>query len=183
MILFILVFLLVDFVCGALLASSKLEACTFTSEKQQADGTSDEQLKCSKKMVVILSLEHGQKDTEKLEVLISDVKDDDKTKSLVKPWSVSVTKSKTIWRYPISYIQDVNNQPYESITIMGLMSCNDNVAGDMKDTLSCGYVEKNGEMVPDSEGFCCACSFGELFTRENDRGGKQCNYSFFCFFQ
>ena len=84
----------------------------------------------------MLSLEHGQKESEKLEVLVSDAQDGDRTRQLLKPWSISVSKSSTIWRYPMSYIQDVNNQPYESITTMGLMSCKDNVAGSHKETLS-----------------------------------------------
>ena len=123
----------------------------------------------------MLTVEHGQSDTGSLEVSISDLEIDRVKKSYAKPLvSISVSKSKTIYRYPVSYVQDVNNQPYELIREMGYASCQANVASDARDRLSCGYVSIGGQMVEGSEGFCCSCAFGDLFVAENDRGGKNC---------
>lgn len=120
-------------------------------------------------------MEHGQVDTESLQVSIRDLEIDDVQKSFAQPLvSISVSKSKTIWRYPVSYVQDVNNQPYELIREMGYGSCQANVASDARDQLSCGYVTIGGQMVEGSEGFCCSCSIGDLLAAENDRGGKNC---------
>eukprot|EP00400_MALV-I_sp_L67-5_P001048 gene1048-1000_t len=160
------------FVAADILSASSLEACL--NRGNNASDVDDQTLTCDQKMVVVLTLEHNQLDTEKLEVEINDVEVDGVKNELESPWEITVTKSKTIWRYPVSYIQHANNQPYELIRQVGLWACQDKVASDMKDQLSCGYVENAGQMVPDSEGFCCSCTFDELFSPENDRGGKDC---------
>jgi len=102
---------------GSVLSSSRLESCT-------NDG---EQLDCELKVVLSVTLEHGQQTTETAEFLIREVKDDeDAARQLKKPWQVSWEKSQAYWRYPLRYVQEVNNKPTEGIKEVAWLSCNDN---------------------------------------------------------
>mmetsp|Transcript_2206 Transcript_2206/g.5616 ORF Transcript_2206/g.5616 Transcript_2206/m.5616 type:complete len:714 (+) Transcript_2206:43-2184(+) len=151
---------------AAVLSSSKLETCL-------NDGS--EELDCDKKVVLTISLEHGSQQTERAEFLIEEVLDDSNVAmQLQKPWRVTWTKTPAFWRYPLAYIQDVNNKPAEQIIQVGWLACEDNpMAADSEQT--CGVATLAGERVIDSEGFCCSCDAGDVISGTPTRANLDCN--------
>eukprot|EP00930_Biecheleria_cincta_P034836 TRINITY_DN2401_c0_g1_i2.p1 TRINITY_DN2401_c0_g1~~TRINITY_DN2401_c0_g1_i2.p1 ORF type:complete len:869 (-),score=148.64 TRINITY_DN2401_c0_g1_i2:137-2686(-) len=152
---------------GSVLSSSKLESCV-------NDGS--EKFACDMKMVLTLTLEHGQLETESAQFMIREVKDDSGgARELKKPWKVSWQKSKAFWRYPLKYVQDVNNKPFEGIVKVGWLTCNDNPKSNVE-SITCGVALLGGNRVPASEGFCCGCSPSDIVTGSPTRSQDlKCN--------
>lgn len=143
---------------AALIASSSLESCV--------DDGSHQPLECEQKMVVALSVENGQDGTEAVHATLRDVIDrtgtlgaDDVPRELEEPMAISLSKSKVVVRYPVTYVQDVNAAPREVVVHHDLNGC---VDGDLAANPSCGWViAADGSQVPHSQGFCCSCSFDQ----------------------
>jgi len=150
----------------AVLSSSKLEACV-------NDGS--EEMDCSMKMVLTVTLEHGQLNTESAQFMVDEVKDDsDNAKKLLKPWRLSWKKTPAYWRYPIRYVQDVNNKPIETVVKTGFLGCSDN-SNTNEEELTCGVAKAGGERILDSEGFCCGCDLNDRFSGLPTRGQLDCS--------
>mmetsp|Transcript_60799 Transcript_60799/g.131912 ORF Transcript_60799/g.131912 Transcript_60799/m.131912 type:complete len:595 (-) Transcript_60799:76-1860(-) len=149
---------------AAVLSSSKLEACL-------NDGS--EELDCEMKMVLLITLEHGQDETESAEFLVRDAQQDETKRQLLKPWQVKWRKSSASWRYPLRYVQDVNNKPTERILTVSSMGCSDNPSSNAED-LTCGVAMKGNQRVPDSEGFCCGCDLNDMTSGGPTRGNLDC---------
>lgn len=153
-------------VTASVLSSSKLEACVNTGEKD---------LDCEMKIVLLASLEHGQDQTETAQFMVRDVTDEaENAKQLLKPWRVGWSKTPAFWRYPVRYVQDVNNKPTELIKTVGWLDCGDNPL-DVDEELTCGVARIGGRRVPDSEGFCCGCDIDDITGGAPTRGNLKCS--------
>lgn len=151
---------------ASVLSSSRLESCA-------NDGS--EQMDCEMKMVLTVTLEHGQQSTESAHFLVQEVTDaDKKVQKLKKPWQVSWEKSQAFWRYPLRYVQDVNNKPKEGIKQVGWLQCNDNPKSTAE-AITCDVAYLGDTRVPDSEGFCCGCDVGKVVNGEASRGTSSCD--------
>jgi len=127
------------------------------------------------KVVLAVTLEVGQDDVESAQFTVSSVTDeDDDDVSLVKPWRVTWTKSATYWRYPISYVQDVNNKPTETIIKTGWLECSASSA-DTAEEVTCGVATVDGKRVKNSEGFCCGCDLEDIKSGAETRGNLKCS--------
>ncbi|CAK0879726.1 unnamed protein product [Prorocentrum cordatum] len=83
------------------------------------------------------------------------------------------TKSPAYWRYPLAYVQEVNNKPTEHVIYTTGLSCRDNPQGPIE-SLTCGVATKGGEAVVDSEGFCCGCDLNNVFAGTPTRSDLDC---------
>eukprot|EP00929_Paragymnodinium_shiwhaense_P071397 TRINITY_DN36301_c0_g1_i1.p1 TRINITY_DN36301_c0_g1~~TRINITY_DN36301_c0_g1_i1.p1 ORF type:complete len:655 (+),score=112.87 TRINITY_DN36301_c0_g1_i1:63-2027(+) len=152
---------------ASLLSSSKVQACL-------NDGS--EAMQCDKKVVLAITLEHGQEETEQAEFMIRDVQDDADAGSKVplqKPWKVSWSKSPAYWRYPLRYRQDVNAKPTELIIQKRWGGCRDNPTRPATE-LTCQVATVQGVRVADSEGFCCGCDIADSLNGLPTRGDISC---------
>eukprot|EP00931_Biecheleriopsis_adriatica_P037639 TRINITY_DN21584_c0_g2_i1.p1 TRINITY_DN21584_c0_g2~~TRINITY_DN21584_c0_g2_i1.p1 ORF type:complete len:840 (-),score=169.54 TRINITY_DN21584_c0_g2_i1:16-2535(-) len=153
-------------VAASVLSSSRLQSCA-------DDGS--EKLACDFKMVVTVTLEHGQKESERAEFLIREVRDsEDKVRTLQKPWQVTWKKSRAFWRYPLRYVQDVNSKPSEGTVKVGWLTCNDNPKS-VAEEITCDVAYIGGDRVPHSEGFCCGCSAENLVSGTPNRASMDCD--------
>ena len=133
---------------AALIASSKLEQCF-------NDGLGP--LDCQQQITVALAIASGQLGTEELHTCMDESNEE---RELEAPIRLSISKSEAIVRYPVTYLQSFNSAPFEVVTHHGLGGCKD---GDQTNAPSCGWVlGTDGARVPDSQGFCCSCSFNQL---------------------
>eukprot|EP00811_Abedinium_folium_P013352 NODE_2240_length_2260_cov_6.913737.p1 GENE.NODE_2240_length_2260_cov_6.913737~~NODE_2240_length_2260_cov_6.913737.p1 ORF type:complete len:716 (+),score=196.30 NODE_2240_length_2260_cov_6.913737:235-2148(+) len=150
---------------AAVLSSSELQTCL-------NDGS--EAMECSNKIVLAVTLEHGQGETESAEFLVREVTADAEAVALKKPWLVSWQKSEAVWRYGLRYVQDVNSKPNEKIIQTGWLQCKDNIL-DNVESLTCGVATSGGEVVEDSQGFCCSCDVDDIFSGTYTRGDLDCS--------
>lgn len=138
---------------GAIISSSELELCT-------NDGS--ETIPCSKKFVVSVSINSDQDNTEYVTFLRSAT--DAATgqrQTLSDPIRIAVKKSSPMIRYPITYVQNFNNKPYELSLTTGALKCK---AAASDDDPTCGRAfDSNGAAIKYSEGYCCDCSICSLF--------------------
>mgnify|MGYP006133543501 CR=1 FL=1 len=152
---------------ASIIASSSLESCV--------DDGSVQPLDCDSRIVVALTVESGQLDTEAVHATIEDVvdrTDGDELRELEQPIAISLRKSDVVVRYPVTYVQDINASPREVIVHHDLNGC---VDGDRSDHPSCGWVVRaDGTRVANSQGFCCACSFDQTLgiSDESTRAGS-----------
>eukprot|EP00928_Gymnodinium_smaydae_P050219 TRINITY_DN33802_c0_g1_i1.p1 TRINITY_DN33802_c0_g1~~TRINITY_DN33802_c0_g1_i1.p1 ORF type:complete len:607 (+),score=136.11 TRINITY_DN33802_c0_g1_i1:129-1949(+) len=133
----------------AVLSSSKVESCV-------NDGSPEND--CELNVILTISLEHGQTNgTESAELTLREAEGaDGEGRVLKKPWRISWSKSRAYWRYPLRYVQDVNNKPIEQVIKTGFLQCDDNPLS-VDESLTCGVAYSGGQRVEASEGFCCGC--------------------------
>jgi hypothetical protein len=83
---------------GALIATSKLEQCL-------NEGT--EQMRCSRKMVVTLTVDTGEEDTESIltELVLDAVDEQGQVQQLEEPFQISLAKYPVRVYYPLFYFQ------------------------------------------------------------------------------
>eukprot|EP01084_Bolivina_argentea_P148193 259133_1 len=96
-------------------------------------------------------------------------------RQLSQPWSIKLSKSDVFIRYPLQYIQTFNAKPTEVVistdsNMFGLSGCED----DPNLNPTCGWArDVSGDIIEDSQGFCCSCS---TFGTDTIRGlGGQCS--------
>ena len=100
-------------------------------------------------------------------------------RELWHPMKISVT-AVLLRTYPVSYVQWVNNLPFEKVvqfqgTFVWAKCRADRRAASSENT--CGFAfDQNGEKIRDSEGFCCDCTVQEFFgtSRPAHRGDIGC---------
>eukprot|EP00826_Nyctotherus_ovalis_P042443 TRINITY_DN4363_c0_g1_i7.p1 TRINITY_DN4363_c0_g1~~TRINITY_DN4363_c0_g1_i7.p1 ORF type:complete len:527 (-),score=100.68 TRINITY_DN4363_c0_g1_i7:674-2083(-) len=82
-------------------------------------------------------------------------------------------KSYVTTRYNVRYVQDFNYAPRELFISSSVVSCEDS---DTDSQPTCGWQhDSGGSRVPSSQGYCCACSFSEIFSFDTVyRRGKYC---------
>ena len=144
---------------AALLASSRLEQC-FNNGVDPLD--------CAHRMVVSLAIASGQRGTEEIQAVVDRSGSSSATsttapeRTLEAPLRISLTKTETIVRYPVTYLQTLNAAPREQIIPnLGLGGCED---GDLASNPTCGWVlsSVDGSRIPNSQGFCCNCGFDQM---------------------
>jgi len=88
--------------------------------------------------------------------------EDEDCRELVDPIHLSLTKSQVVANYELSYTQSFNHKPMEVVMYTGTGGsspiCKD---GANEQHPTCGWYTdvQTGSQVPDSQGFCCPCTF------------------------
>lgn len=105
-------------------------------------------------------------------------------RDLVSPLRVTVTKTPAYATYPLTWVRSFNSKPTEAIIRTGVgwpsLTCADSVTSAAP---TCGWaIDYSGARVPDSQGFCCACSLDGLVggtigggDGTTTRGGLNCD--------
>ena len=141
----------------ALIATGKIEQCI-----NENDNDSIDSLECETKVVITLSLTNNQGQVESLSTTtLTEIEDQNgEIRQLSNPWSIKLSKSDVFIRYPLSYIQTFNAKPTEIVVstdsnMFGLNGCVDDPALNP----TCGWArDVQGNIIEDSQGFCCSCS-------------------------
>lgn len=168
---------------GALISSSSLEECTRTSGQYNATSpVPDVTMACKVKMVVTLAIPSDSGPVEAVQTLPQATGSNGSVYTLQTPMTVQVTKTQAYNVYPIYYVQNANNKPYElSIIVPGVFapfgfpSCDANWDSSSP---TCGFAHNaTGAKIYDSQGFCCACSLGDDLGVDSPtlRGAMQCD--------
>ncbi|EFJ46134.1 hypothetical protein VOLCADRAFT_105708 [Volvox carteri f. nagariensis] len=155
-------------VYGEVLAAGKLEKCV-------RDGVT-EVVQCSDKLVITVTVANGQTlKTEELDLTVlcvnsptgecpcpcnAAVDEDCSCRDLAAPMKVTITKSLLWASYPLTFVQQFNWKPVEIIQYTNSKKCRD---GDYEQYPTCPYYYDGKDKVPDSQGFCCQCSSGEVW--------------------
>lgn len=105
-------------------------------------------------------------------------------RDLTSPLRITVTKTPAYATYPLNWVRSFNSKPTEAITRTGVgwpsLTCVDGVTSAAP---TCGWaVDYTGARVPDSQGFCCACTLDGLVggtigggDGSTTRGGLNCD--------
>lgn len=97
--------------------------------------------------------------------------------------TITITQSSIKYYYPLTYIQDFNNAPYEVVSVVDANNrafnpltnkCEDRPTSQSP---ACGWATlPSGAHVPFSQGFCCGCTVEGDFTGASiPRSGLSCN--------
>ncbi|KAA8494887.1 Protein HAPLESS 2-A [Porphyridium purpureum] len=163
--------------------------------------TTNVSLTCEKKYIVTVALQNGAlAGTEKL-VFGSltekagelDNADPNVGYKFRQRSEISMSRSKIVLRYPLFYLRDVNNKPFEvtkQTNTNGPFNwlynpCRD---GWEDDAASCGFFydppsSRNADdRVWDSQGFCCKCGLDDYLGTSNDAPRSAIECSFFSVF-
>ncbi|BBN20540.1 hypothetical protein MPTK1_Vg00525 [Marchantia polymorpha subsp. ruderalis] len=145
----LLIEMLIIKVGGDILASSKLDICI-------VDSTDKSGVNCKSKMIIALTVVNGKSgESDAIETYVTGAEDKSgQRKKLAEPYRILIRKSDAYYRYPLSYLQQFNEAPYEEAKIAV------NCADDKNDANpSCGWLYTQGrQQIVDSQGFCCRCS-------------------------
>ena len=196
---------------GALIAASRLESCSAAAPAGRAPPAGGGrgggggappplEVACEQKLVVTLAVPTGRAHaTERVEADLGCVGASEcpcpcdyardpgcECRDLGAPLSVAVTKSPVRASYPIYYWADVNAAPREVVVEAPEGGCRD---GDLEETPTCGwYLDPDTHRkIPNSQGFCCSCSSGDVFEHttqgpsESSRGDLDCDLFEFWF--
>ena len=96
--------------------------------------------------------------------------------------SIVVTQSAIVLSYTLTYLQDVNAAPSETVFTSDAANhpfgslTNPCVADSQADSPACGWtLDKNGARLPFSQGFCCTCGVSnDIAGYRMPRSGLQC---------
>ena len=194
---------------GALISSSRLESCFASAGAPAPPGAAAAagaagpralEVACEQKVVVTLAVPTGRVlATERVEARLGCVGASEcpcacdyardigcTCRDLDAPLSLAITKSPVRATYPIYYWADVNAKPREVVVQAPEGGCRD---GDLEETPTCGwYLDPDTHRkIPNSQGFCCACSSGDVFEHttqgpsESSRGDLDCDLFDFWF--
>eukprot|EP00871_Galdieria_phlegrea_P003797 jgi/Galph1/4418/GphlegSOOS_G3058.1 len=167
---------------------------TSAGEIQSCTNNGSSSLHCDKKWVVTMAVQNGQKgvDSTVAQVFGGDtaqpLKDPtDPSKAYVFNYSlhISLSKSRISIQYPLIYLQDFNNQPYEIVyeaNSNGPLESDTNSCVDSwgASNPTCGYAYNPPNQIDaanriyDSQGFCCQCGVSDLLAL-GTREGLSCN--------
>jgi len=156
---------------GGILSSSNIEKCV-------KDGATEEFLtECDSKLVALMSVTSGQNGTEYLHsVLLASTKDEDGTvQQLERPVRIRIFKSEVYATYAMYYVQHFNNRPFETTyqTSNIFKQCSDSPSSSSP---TCGWVrDSSGNVIEDSQGFCCSCSIQDSINIIADPGFSRGN--------
>ncbi|MCQ2815805.1 MAG: hypothetical protein MJ252_00920 [archaeon] len=156
------------------IAQSSLDTCL---KNDTSNGTVTG---CKKKIVFSITIENSElADTDHIYASLNEiVGEDGLTYGTKDPYYIKVTKSQVNVLYPTTYLTDVNYHPQELIYQTGKYDCKDS-DGDSNPT--CGWQrDDNGRIIPDSQGFCCECSFSQLIGLDKStKRGDECELTSF----
>jgi hypothetical protein len=156
---------------ATLISSSQLELCYRSNGSVAVND-----IPCTKKFVVSVTLDGGQNATEEIVYWQSAV--DATTQqhyTLSAPIRISLTKSRPLTVYPLTYERNFNAKPRESTIYTTLTpKCKDSPSDGSP---TCGrFYDDAGAPMEFSEGFCCSCNICQLFglCGNDDRGNSRC---------
>lgn len=168
---FILIIFLIlneDWIC-VFISKSDIQICNNFLQNKSANSTQNQNLNCTKKLVLSLSIENGKmEDTDSIEAYVTEVTNvDGEVKQLVNPFKLQISKTPVYAIYPTIYFQDFNYRPTEQIVISDIFSCTD---GDLASDPTCGWAYTNSNQktsISYSQGFCCKCDFSQIIGIDN----------------
>ncbi|KAM9971542.1 hypothetical protein ACTFIW_011523 [Dictyostelium discoideum] len=168
-------FIKINLILGGIISSSSIESCVLDgTQLAQQDKTN---LKCDKKLVVSLYIDSQKENTETFNFQINEIKDENgKIKTLVMPISISFKKSETFINYPLVYLQNVAYQPKETVIYKTDYLVTSGCKDSPSDHTCPGATDINGELIRDSQGFCCSCSMSDYIgADQNSRANLGCS--------
>ncbi|CAC9542898.1 conserved hypothetical protein [Leishmania infantum JPCM5] len=165
--------LLVRLACPARAAFVSSSLISYCSD------SGDENISCTKKMVVTVTVEGEQLPGEESLLFLNSATDmtvNNGTAVQFSPLRITTSRSAVRYRYPLFYVQNYNAKPYEA-TVKGslLNQCN---ADFNADTATCGLAyDAAGKAIPYSQGFCCDCSMCQTLglCQPDARANAACN--------
>ena len=176
-------FAVLRLISPTLLASSTIQACRQSGTGIDT-GAATVTLGCSQALVATLTVQNNAAAAESIVAYSVPSAQDAAglTYDLADTLEITLFKSTVELRYALTYVQDVNDGPYE-IAVYGdggggynpLHPCNDDASSS---AVSCGWVvTPSGSRVASSQGFCCACSASDYLgmTTGGARDGLSCN--------
>lgn len=152
-------------ISGELISKSTIEICT-------NDGESE--LNCKEKIILALSIENGKlSETDYYEVYLNSVNDSNNQKrTLQYPYKILISKTPVVAVYPGTYLQDFNYHAKERVVKSDIFTCNDK---DQNENPTCGWqYDDDGNKIPNSQGFCCKCTFGQIIGINPNIRGNAC---------
>ena len=159
---------------GAVLSSGKVEMCHSYSAAASQTSTLQQQMNCSRKLIVNIAVENGQNATDSIHALgkVQDLTASGAGGGLQQASddiTIVISKTPIFVRYSTMYKLTYNNQPWHMVkynsrysTFPKRKKCNDS-PGDSANT--CGRViDPYGKYIDNSQGYCCSCdALGPLF--------------------
>ncbi|EFC41606.1 predicted protein [Naegleria gruberi] len=112
-------------------------------------------------------------------VELSDTVNEKGEKVNLRPIKIVIQKSAPKAVYPLLYVKTFNGKPTESIIYKDdilVPTCDDSSKSAAP---TCGWVkDSQGNKIPDSQGFCCSCSVGQMFgdSSASNRGALNCGF-------
>ena len=137
----------------SIISSSSIEKCI----NDNPSGN----IKCSSKIILSLTIQNAElQGSDSIETTLNQITDNDgNTQKLASPIKITFSKTPVEVIYPATYFQDFNYGPKEKIISTTSLKCKDS---NTESNPTCGWAMSNGERIPYSQGFCCACSFLSL---------------------
>ena len=100
-------------------------------------------------------------------------------RDLARELTVTVTKSRAMASYPLTYLQSFNYKPVEGVVRPGPGMCRD---GAYDAAPTCGWFYVGGGKIADSQGFCCSCDAKQVWDDTFGAASRQRTCVFlFCF--
>ena len=139
---------------SSIIASSRIETCHRTA------GSSAQ---CRPRLTVSLTVGTGEDFAAETILLPNATDDAGRVHSLVRPLKVSLRKLPTVAQYPVVYLQNVNEQPYEAQHRCNVHNCDSLVSTNCR-----------------GSGFCCRCPLwstsGISKKKKTLRGTLKCDF-------
>uniref|UniRef100_A0A6T6MS87 Generative cell specific-1/HAP2 domain-containing protein n=1 Tax=Timspurckia oligopyrenoides TaxID=708627 RepID=A0A6T6MS87_9RHOD len=181
---------------GIVTGVGQLQQCLDNGIDSSVNSTSiDTDGACSMQYILSVAVQNGQSEDAgsitfgSLQAGIEDPEDSHIAYRFTKQTKIQISKSKIRLRYPLYYVRDVNNLPYE-------ISKQSNSGGPFNwlynpcragwndDSASCGFFydppsSRDAEhRVWDSQGFCCECGLNDYLGIGSDvaRAAKECSF-------
>ena len=160
---------------ATLLSSSSLEACV------QPGASID--MACNRRLVVTLSVQNNQNASESISAasVTSATDSAGNVYDLEETLDIYLAKSTIELRYPLTYLGNFNNKPYEIVRYKDLGGRWFSLTNPCKDGTdedgACGWMlDPQGNRIQNSNGFCCRCDFMHP-AESSARGNLQCDFS------
>ena len=145
-----MLWLVVESLC-TIVSKSEIKTC------QASDAGSD----CKSLIYVSLVLQNGKSATEALSFNLTKLTDQSGQEiRLDQPLSMSLQKSAVEVSYNLLYLQEMNFFPQEQVIDSSYMSCSEGLfLGSLKlqDSTCSLRRDASGNVIPASQGYCCAC--------------------------
>ena len=146
----------------SIISSSSIEKCINASP--------NEDISCKSKMLLSLTIQNAELEgSDYVETILNQVTDNDgNIQKFSSPIKITFSKTPVKVIYPCIYFQDFNYEAQEIIIETSSTKCTDS---NLSENPTCGWKYSNGKKIPNSQGFCCSCSFFSL-SKMNKRGSK-----------
>lgn len=97
-----------------------------------------------------------------------------------KPITLTITKSQIQVSYKLKYLQTFNKGPIEQVVSTSVLGCTEGIfmgSSRLSDSTCSIMYDNEGNIVPDSQGFCCSCPTTKyLFGAGNSINRGDCGF-------